>query len=466
MIENTAEFDYLDLLKIFKAGQLINLFPEIRINNVTIDSRKVVKNSLFVALKGEKTDGHDKVMESFEKGTSVCIVDKDWYLTHKNKIDSLPMIVTDNNLEALGLMANYHRSRFNYPVIAIGGSNGKTSTKEMTATVLSQKFKVLKTFENFNNLLGVPLMLLSMSKQYEVAVLELGTNQPGEMFTLGKIVQPTHVLITNIGKEHLEFLTDLDGVEMEETSIFGEVRSDGIAFVNYDDERLKKYGHILNKFITYGTNKDASVVGEIKLDNELRPELKINSGVESIEAKLQTYGTVSAKNAIATVAIASQLGLSAVEIKQGLEAFQPLLFHGYGRMAVEFVNDITIINDCYNSNPSSAMAALENLSALNVNRKKIAILADMRELGESSLDEHKNIIEYASEVADLVMILGEEMNIAFEMFVFKENVICFESKSDIQEFISNMEEPNCIFLVKGSRGMKMEEVVSFIKDDR
>lgn len=463
MIQNQASFDYNDLLVIFGEENLINIPTSISTNDVVIDSRLVKKGSIFVALKGEKLDAHEKVVDAINSGASICIISQDWYDKNKSNIQNNCLIKVSDTLAALGKLATYHRNRFSYPIIAVAGSNGKTSTKEMIACVLSEKYKVLKTYENFNNLLGVPLMLLSMNEKYDVVVLELGTNQPGEMFELGKICRPDNVLITNIGKEHLEFLIDIDGVEMEETSILGEVRAGGFAFINYDDERLKRYGHILDKFLTYGTDKEAGVVAEIKLDDNLQATLNLKYEERELTVNLKTFGIGSAKNAIAAAALAFKFELSDEEIKRGLEKFQPLLSKSYGRMAVENYGNFTIINDCYNANPSSMELALENLKLMKSDRTKVAVLGDMRELGETALEEHHLIIEMASKIADIVCLYGDEMDNAFEMFEFDSNVTVFQNKDDIANFLDNIVGDGLIVLVKGSRGMRMEEVIENLR---
>jgi UDP-N-acetylmuramoyl-tripeptide--D-alanyl-D-alanine ligase len=465
MIQNQASFDYNDLVVIFGEENLVNVSNSISTIDVVIDSRLVKQGSIFVALKGEKLDAHEKINDAFISDAALCIVSQEWYDNNKNNFQNNSFIKVNDTLIALGKLATYHRNRFSYPIIAVGGSNGKTSTKEMIACVLNEKFRVLKTYENFNNLLGVPLMLLSMNENYDVVVLELGTNQPGEMFELGKICKPDNVIITNIGKEHLEFLIDIDGVELEETSILGEVRSGGFAFINYDDERLKRYGHILDKFLTFGTDKDAGVVAEIELDDNLQPTIKLKYEDRELSVNLKTFGIGSAKNAIAAAAVAFKFELSNEEIKRGLEKFEPLLSKSYGRMAVENYGNLTIINDCYNANPSSMELALENLKLMKSDRTKVAVLGDMRELGETALEEHHHIIEMASKIADIVCIVGEEMDNAFEMFEFESNVTVFENKEDIANFLDNIIDDGLILLVKGSRGMKMEEVIERLRPE-
>ncbi|HRP02995.1 MAG TPA: UDP-N-acetylmuramoyl-tripeptide--D-alanyl-D-alanine ligase [Candidatus Kapabacteria bacterium] len=465
MIQNQASFSYSDLFVIFGEDKLINVPHNIHTNDVVIDSRQVKEGSIFIALIGENIDAHSKVNEAFLNGASLCIVHKYWYDKNKPEFEDKPFILCNDTIEALGQLANYHRNRFEYPIIAVCGSNGKTTTKEMIASVLGEKLKVLKTFENYNNLLGVPLMLLSMNETYDIAVLELGTNQPGEIYQLGKICQPDNALITNIGKEHLEFLQDIDGVEYEETAIFGEVRDGGFAFVNYDDERLKNYGHILDKFMTYGTSKDAEVSAEIELDDNLKPTLKIKYSDFITTIKLNTFGIGTAKNAIAAVAVGFEFGLSPEQITKGLENFNQDLLHSYGRMAIENYNSLTIINDCYNANPASMELALENLKLLNTSKTKIAILGDMRELGDTSIEEHHSIINCAANSADIVCLIGNDMNNAFEMYEYSNNVTVFENKEDIVSFVQHVLNDGLVILVKGSRGMKMEEVIELLRPE-
>lgn len=463
MIKNNAQFDYFDLNVIFDDDELININRDFVSSNVVIDSRKVDDGSIFVALKGEKVDGHSMVRDAFENGAIACIVDKVWYNENKDLFEWKAFIITEDNLESLGKLANHHRLRFDIPIIAIGGSNGKTSTKEMMATMFSVKYNVLKTYENFNNLLGVPLMLLSLDKSYDIAILELGTNQIGEMYKLGKLVKPTHVLITNIGKEHLEFLIDIDGVEMEETSLFGEVRSNGYGFLNIDDSRLKNYFNVLEKYVTYGTSDNAHIWGEISINDNLHPDIIIHHKSDSFEINLKSYGLISAKNAIACAAVGIHFGMSNAMVKRGLEDFVPVLLHDYGRMVVEKLEDFVIINDCYNANPSSMESALDMLKSFDDNSKKIAILGDMKEMGENSILEHKIVLDYAQQICDMVLIVGSDMSNTFEMYEFESKVVSFENNDELINFLDFVDKSNSIILVKGSRSMKLEEVILKLK---
>ena len=204
MISNTAEFNRIELEIIFGETALHSMSEGFSLKGVSIDTRSLAAGELFVALKGEKIDGHSRINEAIDKGACACLVEKDWFDDHHSNFQNYPMIVVADSLKAFGQLGHYHRQRFSYPVIAVGGSNGKTTTKEMLAALLSQKYRVLKTHENFNNQLGLPLMLLLMSNEFDCAVIEIGTNEPGEISILSEMLAPTHGLLTNIGKEHLE----------------------------------------------------------------------------------------------------------------------------------------------------------------------------------------------------------------------------------------------------------------------
>jgi UDP-N-acetylmuramoyl-tripeptide--D-alanyl-D-alanine ligase len=465
MIPNNACFSYLDLLSIFGKESFKNISNKINTSFVTIDSRNAAKDCLFVALKGEKLDGNEKAPEAIASGAIAAVVEHQWFDANKKSAAGLPLIVVDNSLNALAKLANYHRRRFDIPIIAIGGSNGKTTTKEMTAFLLSHKYKILKTHENFNNQLGLPLMLLALDSGYECAVLEIGTNEPGEIAVLSNMMEPTHGLLTNIGKEHLEKLLDLDGVEQEETFLFGFLnKTGGTAFINFDDDRLRKYIKVINNYFSFGTTSGADLQADISFTKTLNPKLKLKFQDRTIDVVLRTYGKTTALNALAASAIAFYLGLTDDEIKKGLEEFENESSHSYGRMLVEKVGGIVIINDCYNANPSSMNEAFFTLSNIFCSGKRYAALGDMRELGDSSLDEHIAVIEKADDCADKVIITGSEMLKAFKNLPQAKNIHYFAEKDDISALLKNELKAGDVLLVKGSRGMKMETIVENLKE--
>ncbi len=459
MIKNYASFDAFELSVIF--GEVnVHLDNSVQCNAVSTDSRTIDKGNLFVALKGENFDGHDKIKEAINAGAQAIIVENNWYSDNKDNFDGYHNFISvKDTLDALGQLARFHRDRFSIPVVAIAGSNGKTTTKDITAHILSQKFKTLKTYKNFNNRVGVPLMLLSLDKEYEAAVLELGTNEPGEIALLSKICNPTHGLITNIGKEHLEFLVNLDGVEMEETFLFGYLRGKGgIALINMDDARLAKYEPILDNKLAFGSSDNCGMKATYELDGDLHPTLKVEYEDKSLTASMQVAGIAPAINAIAATAVAFILDIEKDIITAAIETYQNDDDDSYGRMKVIKHNSSVILNDTYNANPSSMMMSLETLNKINTKTTKVAILGDMFELGREAEQEHNSVLEFASTVANEVLLLGENMHGAFNKLQSK-NIKIFNSHQEIVDYLkSNFD--NAAILVKGSRGMKMENVVS------
>ncbi len=464
MLKNTASFNCAELSAILGPDNIINCPPDLKCSSLTIDSRMVQPGALFVALKGSRLDGHEKAIEAFEKGAAAVLLEKEYYESHIDDFSGKAVMISDSNLLALGKLGHYHRMRFNIPIITIGGANGKTTTKDMTAHLLSRKYNTHKTYANFNNQLGTPLVLLQLNDKHEAAVIEIATNEPGEIAVLSEMAAPTQGLITNIGEEHLELLIDLTGVELEETFMFGYLhKQDGYCFINIDDERLARYSKIIENNITYGTSEGADVRFEFSLDSDLHPEIKFFAGNEEFSAKMKTIGYTTALNAAAATAIALGVGMNREEITEGLETFEPDRSHDYGRMLLEKIPGITLINDCYNANPSSMKPALKTLQALETRGNKIAVLGDMRELGDSSREGHEEILKMASEVCDEVITFGPEMKAANSKINF-DNVISTVTKEDTFKAVKDIVKENDAILVKGSRGLKMEEVVIKLKE--
>ncbi len=459
MLKNKASFTGAELLSIFGNGNVICNDSGFEASGVSIDTRTIEAGNIFVALEGERIDGHSKVGEAFAKGAAVAVVRAEWYERNKEALAGKIIITAEDTIESLGQLGKYHRNRFDFPVIAIGGSNGKTTTKEMTAHLLAEKFTVLKTYENFNNQIGLPLMLLRFGDEYDIAVLELATNRPGEIAYLANLAGPTHGLVTNIGKEHLEGFIDLDGVEMEEAFLLGYIRKHGgIAFINADDERLSRYIPVLEKRVMFGSVENPGLTAKIEFDNKIRPILTLLFEGREVKAQLSSYGMASALNAIAAAAVGLKLELDDEQIKHGLESFRPLKGHGYGRMFLEEKNGLTILNDCYNANPSSMKMALETLAMYPANGRRIAVLGDMREMGDASADEHIGTLSYAAEKADLVLVTGDEM-LKAAAEINSRKVRSYGTKAELSAWLEDNATPDDIILVKGSRGMKMEEVV-------
>lgn len=430
------------------------------LEGINIDTRKLLPHQIFVALRGENFDGHNFVASAFEKGAPFCIVERSWF--DSNLHSYYPLVIVENTLQAFGDIANMYRNKFDIPIVAVGGSNGKTTTKDFVAHILSQKFNVLKTESNYNNQIGVPLTLFKLNQYHNVGVVEMGTNEPGEMFRLCEIVEPTEGIITNIGKEHLEKLVDLDGVEMEEATLFGYlIRHNGFAYVNLDDQRLERYIKVLDKYITYGRNPNAQVRASYHLDKYLFPSVNFEYGDVRFAAKLKNRGIAVVYASLPAVAIGLKFGLAPEEIVNGLETFMLDESKEYGRMLIKDIDGVTVINDTYNANPSSMGLALKTMEEVSTDGERYAVIGDMLELGESSLVEHQEIILLASKINSFVCLFGQEMKKALDSINTKlDNVRFFETKDSILNFLDSKIKPGDVVLFKASRGIKMEEVVT------
>lgn len=464
MIKNKAEFDYIDLLQLFGADSLRNVDESVQIRGICVDSREIGGGEAFLALKGEKIDGHAKVAHAFERGASCAFVEKEKFESDDTLPKDKPLVLVNDSEKALGKLGAFHRRRFNIPVFAVAGSNGKTTTKDMIAHVLSQKFNTVKTSENFNNQLGTPLTLLTIEKEREVAVVEIGTNSPGEIAMLSEMVAPTCGIITNIGEEHLEELVDLDGVEVEETFLFGYLyKNGGTAFVNMDDPRLAKYARVARSKVCYGTSEKAAVRAAYNLDKELRPKIDFDCQGENFSVKMRARGIIFAKNAIAAAAAGLHFRIEPERIAAALESYEPDSGKSYGRAVVENLGDVVVLNDCYNANPPSMRLAFETLKSLTAKRK-IAVLGDMLELGGKSAESHLEILKIALEVADEVLLKGDEFAKALANVKNNMRARAFDSDEELEAALFGAIKAGDAALAKGSRGMKMERFVLALRE--
>jgi len=466
---NTASFDHADLTAIF-GDAAAELPRDIKVTGISTDSRTLKPGNAFVALKGDHFDGHDHIPQAIEAGASLLVTSKQYRVIPSeakptrdpaSRHQAPGTVTVPDTLHALGSFAWYHRRRFHIPVIAIAGASGKTSTKDLTAHVLAQRYMVLKTLANNNNQIGTPLTLLQLTNKHDMAVIEIGTNEPGEIEILSAMVQPTHGLITTIGPEHLEKLIDLDGVEKEETALFDYLRDHGgVQFVNVDDERLAAYGHdgnIAGRVVTFGTEHPADVKVTIGFDARLHPTIHLVKDDVTFRAPLQTIGYAAALNAVAATAVGWSMNLGAELLKQGLSTYEPPAPTGYARLAIEHVMGLAVLNDTYNANPQSMRLSLKSL-ALYPTERRIAVLGDMLELGSHSDDEHDAILSEAVTRADLVVVMGTAFIAAAERLDHPHVIACDSHRACAKAIRDNTHE-GCAVLVKGSRGLRMEEVI-------
>lgn len=438
----------------------------LKFSGVSIDSRNCGKNDLFFAIKGERFDGHDFVLDVLKKGTKCAVVSKKWFnqLSEKQKrsFKNKCFVRVSDTIKALGELANLYRRKFLIPVIAVAGSNGKTSTKDFIAHVLSKKYNVLKTEGNLNNNIGVPLTLFRLNEKHQFAVIEVGTNHRGEIDVLCKIAKPQFGVITNIGKEHLEFLKNLNGVAKAEGELAEYLKQTyGTFFLNADDKYVAKMADKdkMNVF-AYGTNGRADVKGKVKKFNSFYPEIEIKYHNKIFNTKLNTIGYQSFNAALCAAAIGFYFDVPVQAVKKAVSEYS---IESGKRNQLKNLKGVWIIDDTYNSNPDSVKAALENLKAYKVKGEKYIVLGDMLELGASSKKEHKEIGKLVKKMSfKNLLTFGEASYQTYLGAKGVKNNYHFPDKEILGEFLTLTIKRGDVVLVKGSRSMKMENIIEQI----
>jgi len=432
------------------------------VSSVSIASRKIKRNSLFVAIKGEKFDGHDFIREVIKKGAIAVMLNENRYKNFRDL--DLPVVTVKDTIKSYGDLAKTWRRKLNAKVIGITGSTGKTSTKEMIASLLKEKYKVNKTILNNNNHIGVPLTIFNTNEKHQVLVLELGTNHFGEISYTSKIAEPDYALITNIGNSHLEFLKNKKGVLKEKIALFEATRkNNGALFVNYDDPMLKKSFPNYKNRVSYSFDSNTVVKGKLKGTDQKGKEIVELRYKDAEISGAFLYGEQNAKNLLASSAVAFKLGLNKAQILRGIKKFRDI----DKRLNIKnYKKRITVINDTYNANPESMRYAIELLNKISKGRKKIAVLGDMFELGTEAKKFHKNLSNVIKRnKIDEVITTGTLMqNLHKELNNGKTKSKHFASRSSLKKFLFACNVENSAILVKGSRGMKMEEFVKVIED--
>ncbi|MCQ2497447.1 MAG: UDP-N-acetylmuramoyl-tripeptide--D-alanyl-D-alanine ligase [Lachnospiraceae bacterium] len=426
---------------------------------VDIDSRKIEKDYIFIATKGEKVDGHSFVNDVAKKGALGAIVETDGDY-------ELPYIVVDNSFDALKKLAAFYRSRLNIPIIGVTGSVGKTSTKEFIAGTLSAKYKVLKTFGNHNNEVGMPLTLLSIKEEHEIAVVEMGISDFGEMERLASISKPDACVITNIGQCHLEKLIDRDGVLSAKTKMLDYMNPDGLTLLNGDDDKLitvKKNNNREPKFFGIGENNDyyaTDIEEKGLLGSEAVFVIKKNDTELRYEVKVPLPGRHMVSNALAAWAVAEEFGLTPDEIIKGISEVKATA----GRSNIIDTGKYIVIDDCYNANPVSMKAAVDLL--MSANSRKVAILGDMFELGENTGQLHYSVGEYCGQSdVDVLVAIGELAKNIYDGATEKDinsSILkyYFENKEQALEELSDILKEKDSVLIKASNGMKFNVIVN------
>lgn len=430
---------------------------------VSTDSRTVAPGDLFIAIRGENFDGHRFVRDALAKGALGAVVDASWA---KRESAAGGLLVVDDTTKALGAVAQLHRKRFSIPVLAIAGSNGKTTTKDMVTAVLSMKYCVHSTQGNLNNQIGVPHTLLRLDRQHEAAVIEIGTNHPGELALLCDILQPTHGLITTIGREHLEFFGSVEGVAREEGTLFDHLakQKQGLSFVNAGDPRVKAAAKQLKRKVSYGiAARGVSVAGKVVALNENGCAVLQFQGrrmKNPARVELSVPGEHNALNALAAAAVGLTFGVPVTRIRQALKSFHA----ASKRMEVKNVHGVMILNDAYNANPESMLAALRTLAAAKVTGKRIAVLGDMRELGPSAPAEHEAIGKEAARLGIDYLLTFGELARRISGAAAGTCALHYDQKNILAEYLAELAAPGDAVLIKGSRSMKLEDVATFLEE--
>lgn len=428
---------------------------------VTINSKEIKKNTLFIAIKGDRFDGHDFVEDAVRSGAVAVIINRK-YLNRYDDVNVPLIAVTDTKL-ALGDIARIWRKKLNTKIIGITGSTGKTTEKDMLAELLKEKYTVNKTFANNNNDIGVPLTILNTNEKHQVLVAELGTNHFGEIPYTAKILSPDYALITNIGSSHLEFLKTKDGVWKEKSFLFDEaIRNRGKVLLNYDDPIIKERHSKKGKNVTFGFSGRVSVKGKIKsytIDGKPKVEIKYKKRNHTFTSPL--YGEQGAKNLLASIAMALELGLSFNQINTALSRLKAPA----GRLDVQYFKKFILIDDTYNANPDSTKAAIELVGRIKIFSRKILFLGDMLELGEKSIKLHQSLKSViVKNRIDEVYTIGSKMKYLHKRLSGGKIIVKHFSKRNLLlSFITKLNIDDSVILVKGSRGMRMEEFLSEIK---
>jgi UDP-N-acetylmuramoyl-tripeptide--D-alanyl-D-alanine ligase len=419
-------------------------------SRVTTDSRDIKPNDIFIALKGEQHDGNMFAIDALGKGAALSVVDNELY---KEKTNCLWV---NNSLHFLQSLAKHHRDHLSIPIIGLTGSNGKTTTKELISKVLSSKYPVYATQGNLNNHIGVPLSILSINTNHEVAVIEMGANHIGEIEFLCNIAQPNLGIITNIGKAHLEGFGSVDGVIKAKTELYNFLKNtNGTAFYNSDNEllcaQIEKF-KLTNRSIAFGNNMLGSRIVDV-----LPPYLSVEmyDGKDKIVINTNLTGAYNVENVLAAWSIGLHFQIKPQQIKESLESYAP----NNSRSQVVEKGSNTIILDAYNANPSSMGVALESFASLETSKQKVVILGEMLELGEFTVTEHSRIAEMAcsSNFSRVILVGFPDLH-----RLASEKMHQFRSAAECIDYLKQEPIMGSLVLLKGSRGARMERVLDFL----
>lgn len=448
-------------------GEIVRGKADTVISGITTDSRAVAAGNLFIALAGEKFNGHDFLASAVRDGAAAVLIQKNEAGRLSLLQDSILAVAVDDTLRALGDIARRRRKMFSVPVLAVTGSSGKTTTKEMAAAIIGTRKRLLKTEGNLNNLIGLPLTLLRMNSRHEAAVLELGSNCRGEIARLTEIAEPTIGLITNIGSAHLEGFRTIETIKEEKGDLFRGLTGSGIAVVDNDSAVLRELAAChMGRQVTYAVDRPADLrAANIESDgNRVRFDLIVAGTKERVT--LEVPGRHSVYNALGAAAAAWAMGIAPESIRRGLEAFRPV----GGRMEIVALrNGAFLINDSYNANPDSVEAALKTLSELKKKGAAVAVLGDMLELGPRAEELHERIGESAAaKGVDRIYLRGKFAEAtargARKGGMRADRVFRMEAADEIAASIREFLKSGDWVVIKGSRRMRMEEIADCLSE--
>lgn len=431
----------------------------VTVTGFSIDSRTLEPGELFIALRGERTDGHLFLEEAFRRGASGAIVSRDLRGTNLFNI-----IKVEDTKAALQALARAYRQEFSIPVVGVTGSSGKTTTKELLFAILSERFRAYRSPGNYNTEYGLPLAILAMPKDTEVGIFELGLQRPGDISTLAELLQPTVGVITAIGDAHLGFFRDIEELAENKWALIAHLTQDGLAVINLDSPHLRRRRGRFARTVSFGLEEEAdyraSQLDEARLEG-LRFILATPQGKFPIASRL--LGRFNAYNLLAAATAALELGASPEDVQRAVAEFQPIPH----RMELVPSRIGLILDDSYNANPMAVKEALRALVRLKAAQRKVLVLGDMLELGERAVAAHRELAESITEVGlglDLVFTLGELAGEAGKALLeggWGERVVLTHSHDELKEaLISRLQDERNLILVKGSRAMGLDELVA------
>jgi UDP-N-acetylmuramoyl-tripeptide--D-alanyl-D-alanine ligase len=455
--------EVLDIEEIVEAaqGRFMNPRVDLMVSGVSIDSREINIGDMFLAIQGESFDGHDFIEKAIDKGAALVITQRT--LEKCN----IPYVLVKDTLKALQDIARYYRNKFQIPFVAVTGSSGKTTTKDMISSVLSQKFKVLKTEGNFNNAIGLPLTLFKLQYDHEIAVLEMGMSSLGEISLLSDIVRQDVGVISNVGIAHIEKLGSRENILQAKLELFSYFDKDSTAVINGDNDMLVGFHSDKYRVIKYGLKENNDIFAysiEEKGDEGIDFSVDLE-GVQS-DFTVALPGMHNVYNALSAITVARLFDMEAEDIRRGLKSFKP------SKMRMDIINlasGVKLISDVYNANPESMRAAIDVLKVLKSDGRKICILGDMLELGTISSQEHFKIGMYAaSQGADILIAVGNFSNDVLrggaQSGIDRNSMYAFSSTEVAAESLKGIIKSGDAVLVKGSRGMKMEYIVDYLRE--